>query len=178
MKRRLIKFVLWTGVIGLILIGAGALVWRHTFRHYAPREVMKDVRAGLAARHVRETRARVEAFLEARYGPLTDPANRQQAFLDFFEVDHIKGLNFIVSHTPANQKQANTRAMAQWIADYRRTMSPQDRAALQARLNSEAGQAMLRRATAHYQSQDVYFRGAQKAVIAELMTTLAELRKQ
>ncbi len=178
MKRRLLRLALWTGLAGLLLAGAGALVWFRTFRHYAPREVMKDIRAGLAARHVREPQARVEAFLGARYGPLTDPANRQKAFLDFFDVDHIKGLNFIVNHTPVEQKQANTRAMAQWIAQYRRTMSPQERAALQASLDSEAGRTMLRRATAQYQSQDVYFRGAQKAVVAELMTTLAELRKQ
>ncbi|HWI57506.1 MAG TPA: hypothetical protein VNZ22_09780, partial [Bacillota bacterium] len=81
-----------------------------------------------------------------------------------------------VSHTPAEQKQANTQAMAQWIAHYRATMSPEERAALQAQLNSEAGRAMLRQATGQFQSQDVYYRGAQRAVIAELMTTLASLR--
>ena len=59
---------------------------------------MEDVRAGLKARNIKEPQARVEAFLEARYGPLTEPANRQRAFLDFFNQDHIKGLNFIVSH--------------------------------------------------------------------------------
>lgn len=179
MKRRIAKILLWTGIVGLILAGAGAVLWVRTFRHYAPREIMRDIRAGLAARarHIREPRARVEAFLEARYGPLTDPANREKVFLDFFDADHIKGLNFIVSHTPADQKQANTQAMAQWIANYRKTMSPEEKAALHARLDSDAGRAMLQHARSQYQLQDVYYQGAQKPVVAELMTTLAALRK-
>jgi hypothetical protein len=177
-KRRTTRILLWTGIASLILVGAAVALWFRTFRHYTPKEVMRDVRAGLAARHIQDPQARVEAFLEARYGPLTDPANRERAFLDFFNVDHIKGLNFIVSHTPANQKQANTQAMAQWIAGYRNTMSPEERTVLQAHLNTDAGRAMLRQATGQYQAQDVYYRGAQRAVINELMTTLAALRKQ
>ena len=177
MKRRTTRILLWTGLAGLILLGAGAALWVHTFRYSTPKEVMKDVRAGLKAWHIQEPQARVAAFLEARYGPLTDPGNRQRAFLDFFNQDHIKGLSFIVSHTPADQKQANTQAMAQWIASYRNKMLPDERAALQGRLNSEDGRAMLRQATARYQAQDVYFRGAQKPVITELMTTLAALRQ-
>ncbi len=178
MKRRITSVLWWTGLVALVLVGAGAVLWVRTFRSYPPAALMKDVRAGLAARHIREPKARVEAFLEARYGPLTDPANRQKAFLDFFNTDHIKGLNFIVSHTPASQKQANTQAMAEWLAHYRATMSLEERAALRACLNSEPGRAMLRQATAQYQSQDVYFRGAQKPVITELMATLAALRKE
>jgi hypothetical protein len=178
MKRRIAKILLWTGVVALVLVGAGAAAWFRTLRHYPPKAIMNDIRAGLAARHIQEPKARVEAFLEARYGPLTDPANRQRAFLDFFNVDHIKGLNFIVTHTPAKQKQANTQAMADWIAQYRATMSREERIALQARLGTFEGQAMLRQATAQYQSQDVYFRGAQKPVITELMTTLAALRNR
>ena len=177
MKRRTTRFLLWTGLAVLILAGAGAVLWVRTFRHYTPKEVMADVRAGLKARHIQDPQARVEAFLEARYGPLTEPANRERAFLDFYNPDHIKGLRFIVSHTPASQKQANTQAMAQWIANYRNTMSPEERAALQASLSSEAGSAMLRQATAQYQSQDIHFRSDQKAVIRELMTTLAALRQ-
>ena len=177
MKRRITRILLWIGAAALVLVVAGAVLWYRTFGHYPPKEIMKDVRAGLAARYVPEPKARVETFLEARYGPLTDPANRQTAFLGFFDVDHINGLTFIVSHTPAPQKQANTQAMADWIANYRATMLPEERAALQSRLNSASGQALLQRATAQYQRQDVYFRAAQKPVIAELMTTLAELRK-
>jgi hypothetical protein len=177
MRRRITRILLWTGGIGVVLVVAGAVFWIRTFHHYPPKEIMKDVRAGLAARHIREPQARVETFLESRYGPLTDPANRETAFLGFFDVDHINGLTFIVSHTPAAQKQANTQAMADWIANYRATMSSEERAALQSHLNSASGQAMLQRATAQYQRQDVYFRANQKPVIAELMTTLAELRK-
>lgn len=176
MKTRTTRIVLCAGIAAFILAAVGAGLWVRALRRYPPKELMKDVRAGLAARHVREPQARVETFLEARYGSLSDPANRQKAFLDFFNVEHIRGLNFLVSHTPAEQKQANTQAMAQWIAHYRATMSPEERAALQAQLNSEAGRAMLRQATGQFQSQDVYYRGAQRAVIAELMTTLASLR--
>ena len=98
--------------------------------------------------------------------------------MDFFNVDHIKGLNFIVNHTSASQKQANSAAMADWIANYRNTMSAEERAGLQARLDSPAGRAMLQEATAQYLSQGVYYRGAQQVVVAELMATLAELRKR
>jgi hypothetical protein len=177
MRRHITRILLWSGGIGLVLVVAGTVLWFRTFRHYPPKEIINDVRAGLAARHVREPKARVETFLEARYGPLTDAANREAAFLGFFDVDHINGLSFIVSHTPAAQKQANTQAMADWIANYRATMLPEERTALQSRLNSASGQVLLQRATAQYQRQDVYFRAAQKPVIAELMTTLAELRK-
>jgi hypothetical protein len=177
MKKRATRILLWSSLAGLILVAAGAAVWVRTFRYYRLKDVMEDVQAGLKARNIREPQPRVEAFLEARYGPLTEPANRQRAFLDFFNQDHIKGLNFIVSHTPTEQKQANTQAMAEWIANYRNTMSPDERVALQARLNSEEGRALLRQATARYQAQDVYFRGAQKPVIRELMTTLAALRQ-
>ncbi len=152
MKKRLTKLVLWTGVVCILLVGGATALWRHTFHHYVPRELMQDVRAGLAARHIQQPKARVEAFLTARYGPLTEPLNRQRALLGFFDVDHIKGLNFIVNHSPVNQRQANTEAMADWIANYRNTMPAEERAALQARLNSEGGQAMLRQATAQYQS--------------------------
>jgi len=176
MKRRIRKILIWTGVVVLFLALVGTVAWFRTFRHYTPREVIKDVRAGLAARNVQGAQARVETFLEARYGPLSDPANRQQAFLDFFNVDHIKGLNFIVEHTPADQKKANSAAMAEWIANYRRTMSPEEKAGLQARLDSPVGRAMLQEATTMYLSQDVYYRGAQQKVIAELMTTLAAVR--
>jgi len=178
MKRRARKILLYTGLVVVVLVGAGTVFWLHTFHHYLPKELIKDIRAGLAARDVPDPEGRVETFLQARYGPLTEPTNRERAFLDFFDVDHINGLNFIVSHTPAAQKQANTRAMAEWIANYRNTMSPKERAALQARLNSPAGEAMLRRATSQFLSQDVYYRGAQQAVVRELMLTLTDLRKQ
>ncbi len=166
--------------IGLFILALAAVavaLWVRSFHHYLPKELMRDIRAGLAARDVPDPDVRVQTFLSARYGPLTDPLNRQKAFLDFFDIDHIRGLHFIVNHTPLTQKVANTQAMAQWVANYRTTMTPEERAALQSRLNSESGQAMLRRATAEFQTQDVYYRGAQKAVVQELMVTLGDLRK-
>jgi hypothetical protein len=178
MKKRTTKILFATGAAGLLAAVLAAGLWFRVARHYPPKELMKDIRAGLAtrSRHIQDPDARVEAFLEARYGSLSDPANREHVFLDFFDVDHIKALNFIVSHTPADQKQPNTAAMARWIANYRQTMLPEERTALQARLNTTAGQAMLHRATSQSQMQDVYFQGAQKPVVAELMTTLTSLR--
>ena len=122
------------------LAGAGSALWVRTFQHYSPRELLKDVRAGLAARDIQQPKARVETFLTARYGPLTEPANRQRAFLDLFNVDHTKALDFIAGHGPANQQQADTQAMAEWIAQYRKTMTAEERAALRARINSASGQ--------------------------------------
>lgn len=177
MKRRFTKILVAAAAIFCLLVAAGVIFWLHTFRHSTPKEVMSDVRAGLAARHVQDPGQRIETFLQARYGPLTEATNRERAFLDFFDVNHIKGLNFIVSHTPAPQKAANTQAMADWIAHYRQTMSAEEKNDLLTRLNSEAGRAMLRQATAQYQSQDVYYRAAQQPVIRELMTTLAALRR-
>jgi len=177
MKKRV---ALITGVIVLVgaaLIGAGRVLWVRRFHHYSPWEVLKDVRAGLAARSVPQPRARVEAFLATRYGPLTDPANRQHAFLDFFNVDHLQGLDFITGHTPPAQQQADTQAMAEWIAHYRETMSREERAALLACVNSESGRAMLARSTAHYLAQDEAARNAQKSVMMELTATLAALWK-
>ena len=177
MKSRFFKSLFYSGGVLSILAATGAILWYFTFRHRIPKDLIKDVRAGIAARHVREPNARIKTFLEARYGSMSNPTNRENAFLGFFDSEHIKGFGFLVSHTPMKQRQANSQAMADWIANYRSTMTPEEKAALQTRLNSEGGKAMLRQATAQYQSQDVYFRGAQKAVIAELMFTLSALRE-
>jgi hypothetical protein len=52
--------------------------------------MMKDVRAGIAARHIADPDARLAKYLEGRYGSMGDPANRRKVFLDFFDVEHIK----------------------------------------------------------------------------------------
>ena len=174
-KKRTTIILLVAGVVGVVLIGAGSVLWTRTFGHYSPREVFKDVRAGLAARDIQQPKARVEAFLTARYGPLTDPANRQRAFLDLFNVEHTKALDFIAGHSPAEQQQADTQAMAEWVAQYRKTMSKEERAALRACINSEAGKSMLRRSTAHYMAQEESVRKAQKPVMTELTATLTSL---
>ncbi len=177
MKKRTKILILGAGLVVIALIGIGSALWVRTFHHYSPREFLKDVRAGLAARNIQPPKARVEAFLTARYGPLTDPANRQRAFLDLFNVDHTKALDFIAGHGPANQQQADTQAMADWIAQYRKTMSAEERAALRARINSASGQSMLQRSTAHYLAQEESVRNAQKPVMMELTATLTSLWK-
>lgn len=173
MKRRT-KIVLGLGVAGLVSIALGVIFWVRTFHRYTPVEVVQDVRAALAARNDPKP---VERFLELRYGPLTEPANRRKAFLDFFNVGHIQGLHLIVTRAPESRRQPSIQAMAQWIADYRRTMSREEREALGAHLRTAAAQRTLQDATALYLSQDVYYQAATAPVIEELMATLAAVQK-
>ena len=175
MKKRTTIIIVVASAVGVALIAAGSVLWTRTFHHYSPRELLKDVRAGLAARDIQPPRARVEAFLTARYGPLTDPANRQRAFLDLFNVDHTKALDFIAGRSPASQKQADTQAMAEWIAQHRKTMSKEERAALRTFINSESGKSILQRSTAHYMAQEESVRNAQNPVMMELTATLTSL---
>jgi len=174
MKRRT-RYLLWAGAAVIIVIAVGTTLWIRRFHHYTPVEALQDVRAAL---QVKDEPQPVERFLELRYGPLTDPSNRQRAFLDFFNIGHIKGLSFITSHMESEKRQACTTAMAQWIADYRATMTPDERAALGAYVRSDAGRATVRQATVQYLVQeDVHFRASTAPVIQELMTTLATVRK-
>ena len=174
-KKRTTIILLVAGVVGVVLIGTGSVLWIRTFGHYSPRDVLKDVRAGLAAKDIPQPKARVEAFLTSRYGPLTDSANRQRAFLDLFNVDHTKALDLIAGHSPADQQKADTQAMAEWVAQYRKTMSKEERAALRACVNSETGKSMLKRSSAYYMAQEESVRNAQKPVMTELTTTLMSL---
>ena len=174
-KKRTTMILLATGLGVLALVGAGSVVWTRTFGHYSPWEVFKDVRAGLAAKNIPQPKERVETFLTVRYGPLTEPANRQRAFLDLFNVEHTRALDFISGHSPSSQKEADTQAMADWIAHYRKTMSKEERAALRACINSEAGRNMLKRSTADYMAHEESIRKAQKPVMTELTTTLTSL---
>ena len=177
MKKRTKIIILGAGIVAVALVGAGSALWTRTFNHYSPGELLKDVRAGLAARNIQQPQARVQAFLTARYGPLTEPANRQRAFLDLFNVDHTKALDFIAGRSPASQKQADTQAMAEWIAYYRKTMTAEERAALRTLINSQSGQSMLQRSTAHYMAQEESVRNAQKPVMMEITLTLTSLWK-
>jgi hypothetical protein len=118
----------------------------------------------------------VEQFLELRYGPLTEPLNRQKAFLDFFNVGHIEGLHVLVTHMEAAEQQTNIAAMARWVAEYRRTLSPEEKEALNARLSTGDGRRMLQQATAQYLRQNVHYRAATAGVITELMTTVAAVQ--
>ena len=67
--------------------------------------------------------------------------------------------------------------MAQWIADYRATITPDEKQALGAYVRSDAGHATLQQATAQYLQQDARFRAGTAPVIQELMTTLATVNK-
>ena len=168
------KVIWFASLSALLLIALGTVLWVRRFHQYTPAEVLQDVRAGVAARHAARPG---ERFLELRYGPLSESANRQKAFLDFFNVGHIEGLHLLVNHMEDGERRTNINAMAGWVAGYRRSLSREERAALSARLSTPAGQAMLRQATARYLRQDVYYRAETAPVITELMATLAEIQK-
>jgi len=172
--KRKTKIIRW-GVVGAVLVLAlGVALWMHRFHRYTPMEVAQDIRAGIAARHAPQP---VERFLELRYGALTEPANRQKAFLDFFNVGHIEGLQFIARRMQGAERQTNIAAMARWVAEYRRTLSEGEKQALSARLSTEAGRRMLQQAAAQYMKQDVHYRAASAGVITELMTTVSAVQK-
>ena len=166
--------MLWGAAALAILLALGTAFWVRRFHRYTPVEVVQDLRAGVAARNAPQP---VERFLELRYGALTEPANRRRAFLDFFNVGHIEGLQILTSHMQGAQRQTNIAAMAEWVADYRQTMSPEDKQILSAYLGSEAGRRTLQQAASQYLAQDVHYRAATAPVIAELMTTLAAIQK-
>ena len=172
-KRRT-KIILWAASGAMLVLALGVALWMRRFHRYTPMEVVQDIQAGLAARHAPEP---VERFLELRYGALTEPANRQKAFLDFFNVGHIEGLQIITSHMRDGERQTNVAAMARWVAEYRRTMSPEEKQEIKARLSTEDGRRMLQQAAAQYLKQDVHYRAATARVITELMTTVSSVQK-
>ena len=173
MKRRT-KILAWGSSVGFVLIALGVILWVRRFHDYTSVEVAQDVQAALAARNDPKP---VERFLELRYGLLTEPANRQKAFLDFFNVGHIQGLHLLVTRAPESHRQPSINAMAQWIANYRQTMSPEEKQALGAHLGTDAGRRSIQQATALYLSHDVHYRAATAPVISELMATLASVQK-
>ncbi len=160
----------------VVLVVAGAYVV-HRIRHLPP-ELMQDIRAGIAARDIHDPDKRFEKFLEGRYGPQTDPANREKAFLGFFDQDHIRAMQLLVKHSPANQRQANINASANWVEKYRENLTPGQRAELSARLFSPQGNQMLKQATALYNTQDVYYRDQTTPVISQLLKTISSLQPQ
>lgn len=168
----------WGRIIGISLVALAlvVIVGGLTLRRRLPRELMQDIRAGIAARNIQDPDARLNKYLEVRYGTQSDPANRRKVFLDFFNLDHIKAMQMMVRHSPSDQKQANVLAMSRWVESFRNSLQPEDRAALSAQLQSDAGRVMLGRATAQYNCQDVYYRGLTAPVISQLLTTIAELQ--
>lgn len=165
------------GVLLLVLVLVGVALGLAVRRRLPP-GLGKDIRAGIAARHIKDPDERLKKYLEGRYGPLSDPANRQQVFLDFFNVEHIKALQLLVKHAPESQRQASIQAMARWIESYRNSLTAQERADLKTRLQGSEGQAMLKRATTQYNSQDVAYRGQTAPVISQLLQTIGSLQNQ
>jgi hypothetical protein len=163
------------GIVVLFIMLAVAVAAYRLHRRLPP-ELMQDIRAGIAARNVSDADERFGKYLEERYGSMSDPANREKAFLDYFNVDHIRALQLLVKHSPDSQRQANINASAKWVQQYRESLTPQERAELSARLQSPEGQAMLRSATAQYNSQDVQYRGQTAQVLSQLLKTIASVQ--
>ncbi len=172
-RKSRLKIFGWICAMGFVVFVVAGLVVLNRLHNYPPKEAMLDIKAGLAVRHGPR---QVERFLEARYGSMTNAANREKAFLDFFNVDHIKGLNFLVSHMPAERRGSNITAMAEWVANYRETMTAEEKMYLGEQLNSPEGVAQVRKATSQYLQQDVRYRAANAMVISELLTTLTTLK--
>lgn len=165
----------WWIVGGLGLVLAVGVLWPSIAWWRLPPGIKQDIRAGMAARDIRDPRERLEVYLETRYGSLEDAGNRQDAFLDFFNVEHIDALQLMVRHSPADQRQANIDAMTKWLQRYRETMTPQEKAALRQRFEQAGGRQLLMQARGHYNRQDVYYRGQTAPVISELLKTIHSL---
>lgn len=177
MKSRKTKIILWAGILVVALIAVVSVAGIYYIRRHIPAEIIPDIRAAIAARNVADPDARLHKYLEGLYGSLDNPANRERAFVAFFDANHIKAMQILVRHSPPNQRSANIQAMARWVSDYRQSLSPQEKSALGNYFASSAGQAALENATAQFMSQDAVYRCDTVPVITELMTTLNEVRK-
>jgi hypothetical protein len=160
-----------------VIIAMAAAAWLWVARAKPPPGMLKDIRAGITARHIADPDKRILQYLDARYGPMSDPVHRQEAFLDFFDVEHVKALQFLVQHSPRNNRQADIDAMSRWVENYGKSLSPQESASLSALFQTPEGQRMLRRATALYNSQDVRYRGSTAPVISQLLRTLHQIEQ-
>ena len=160
----------------LVLVVAGAYLV-HRIRQLPP-ELMQDIRAGIAARDIRDPDQRFNKFLEGRYGSQQDPLNREKAFLGFFDPDHIKAMQLLVRHSPKKQRQANINAAARWVQQFRDSLTPQERADLAAKILSPEGLNTLRQATGVYNSQDIHYRDQSQAVVSQLLITIASLKSK
>jgi hypothetical protein len=165
---------LWIGLTLLVVAAAATGGWIWRFRTYTPAAVARDLKAAFQSRNASQPAVH---FLELRYGPLSEPENRQKAFVNFFNVDHMEGLYRITAKMQGAQKTTNIAATAQWIADYRNNMTPEEKQSLGDYLRSPTGREALARATVEYLKRDVEYRSATAPVIAELMATIAHVQK-
>lgn len=155
-------------------MAAGA-AWIWKSRGPVIRSIALDLRAGAQARHAEKP---FERFLELRYGPMTEATNRQEAFLGFFDPNHVEGMYRLVRHMTPGERQKNIHATSNWLANYRATMTDGEKQSLADWLGSTEGRANIQRSSALYRSRDVGYRAETEPVIRELMTTLAELQQQ
>lgn len=172
--KRGVRILLWVCAVVALLAGLAWKLWVRQFHEYTPVEALQDLKA---ASQVGPAPRPVERFMELRYGPMSDPNNRQRAFLDFFNIGHIKGLNFLVAHIEPERRQANIDAMEEWVVNYRATLTPEEKSALGAYLGSDAGHSTIHQAAAEYMREDVHFRAATAGVVRELLTTVAAAQK-
>ena len=172
--KRGVRILLWACAVVIVLAGLVWRLWVRQFHEYTPVEALRDLEA---ASRVGPAPRPVERFMELRYGPMTEAANRQKAFLDFFNIGHIKGLNFLVAHIEPEHRQADIDAMAEWVANYRATLTPEEKAALGTYLRSDAGHSTIHQAAAEYIREDVHFRASTAGVVRELLTTVAAAQK-
>lgn len=101
-----------------------------------------------------------------------------EVLLGSFNVDHVRGLQLMVKHSPPEHRQANIQAMARWAEDYRETLPDEEREFLKKRFQTPDGRAMLRQATAQYNSQDVHYRGTTAPVISQLLRTISRVQSE
>ena len=168
------KFWRFVGIAFLILLAAGVFGF-HRLRQRLPPDLILDLRAGAPTVRLADADQRFQMYVENRYGPQSNPANREKAFLSFFDLDHIRSLRWLVKHTPQNMQQPNIDACARWIGQFRDSLSPEQRAGLAAQLQTPEGRRTLQQATAEYNSQDVQYRGQTTPVISQLLKTVASL---
>ena len=177
MAGRKTKIVLWSGVVVLMIFVLTVVAGIHYIRRHIPAEILPDLRAAIAVRRVAGADNRFNQYLANLYGPLDVATNREHAFKDFFNPHHIKAMQFIVKHSPPDQRLANIQATANWIQNYRQNMSAQEKADLSGYFDSNSGRASLQAATAQFMQQDAEYRSAVVPVITQLMTTLSTVNK-
>ena len=177
MKNRKLKIILQVaGVLVAIVILAGLAGIYYVHKHI-PKEIIPDIRAAISARGVADPDARYKKYLESRYGSMDDPANREHAFKDFFNRDHITAMQLIVKHSPPDQRKANIRASADWLSNYRQNMTPQEKTDLANYFQSDEGRQALQGANAQFMNQDAEYRSSTTLVINQLMTILYNVKQ-